>query len=176
MHNLESGVVQQQGGGRRVRYAVKLGAMTTNLSETANHGLTVCRDTDSHGMSRRAGASSVLTDDVTVISAAHGRERRAERGILKSELQAAVNAMKIGTSTIILEDKKVEGALDDVEDALKIINNGGKGKKKDPLELLTKASKDLSCDSGPGLEKAQQDLCDAVVDCIIAVANDMKLK
>ena len=41
-------------------------------------------------MSRRVGASSVLTDDVTVISATHGRERRAERGILKSELQAAV--------------------------------------------------------------------------------------
>ena len=90
----------------------------------------------------------------------------------KVELQAALDAMNAGTSTIILDDKKVKGALKNVKGALKIL---GKGGKKDPLELLTKASKDLSCDSGPGLENAQQALCDAVVDCIVAVASGKKI-
>ena len=94
----------------------------------------------------------------------------------ETKLQDDLAAIKAGILISGLKTTLTEGEVDDaikeVEDAQDEFNIGNNAKA---IEKLTKASDDLSCDQGPGLEKTRQDVCNLIIDSIVVVADDMKL-
>ena len=91
---------------------------------------------------------------------------------LQAHLAAIKDGILISGLKTTLTEGEVEDAIKEVEDARDEFNIGNNAKA---IEKLTKASDDLSCDQGPGLEKTRQDVCNLIIDSIVAVANDMKL-
>ena len=95
---------------------------------------------------------------------------------LQDDLAAITNGILISGLKTTLTKGEVEDAIKEVEDARDEFNNGSN--PSDPpkaIEKLTKASDDLSCDRGPGLEKTRQDVCNLILESLVAVVNDMKL-
>ena len=91
---------------------------------------------------------------------------------LQDDLAAIKAGILISGLKTTLTEGEVEDAIKEVEDARDEFNIGNNAKA---IEKLTKASDDLSCDQGPGLEKTRQDVCNLILESIVAVANDMKL-
>ena len=91
---------------------------------------------------------------------------------LQDDLAAIKAGILISGLKTTLTEGEVEDAIKEVEDAWDEFNIGNNA---NAIEKLTKASDDLSCDQGPGLEKTRQDVCNLIIDSIVAVADDMKL-
>jgi len=69
-----------------------------------------------------------------------------------------------------LKEKEVKDAIEEVEDAQSKLQ---KGDFPDAIEELTKALKDLDCDTFLIVDLEREELCDAIIDAIVAVAEEM---
>lgn len=92
----------------------------------------------------------------------------------ETKLNNALGAINAGTapSGSTLKEGDVEDAIDEVKKAKDELS---KGDEADAIEKLTKSSKELDCDNGPVAEQPRQEICDAIIDAIAAVADDMRL-